>query len=212
MPTPSSAAAELKAKWHELSDLDRAKAVRDLKQSGLSTRAVALEIAASEASLRRLLEALQAPIIDQVLAREGKISTNELIRRAKTAKVILTEKQREALNLKRERQSLKGSKTICDWLISEEVPTNWGEQIVGEARRFLIDAEESKQFPPGFVPPGMSTAEIIRRSRPEQPKEHDESQIAWRAYWLAVWVYRAMPDEWVRYKAVELALEKQRRR
>lgn len=211
MPNTSPSAADLKAKWHELSDLDRAKAVRDLKQSGLSTRAIALEIAASEASLRRLLEALQAPLVDQGLASEGKISTNELIRRAKAAKVIRAAKQGEALNLKREQQSIKGSKTICDWLISEKVPTNYGAQIVGEARRLLINAEESNQFPPGVVPPGMATAEIIQRSRPEQPKEHDESQIVWRAYWLAVWVYRAMPDELVRYKAVELALEKQRR-
>jgi hypothetical protein len=209
MSTPSLAAADLKARWHELCDLVRPGAVCSLKHSGVSTRAIAFEIPASESGLRPLLETLQAPLQDQVLARDGKIPTSELIRRARADKALRAAKHKGTLNLKRQQQSVKGSKAICDWLVSEGVPTNFGAQIVGEARRYLINAEETKQFPPGTVPPGTPVAEIIRRSRPDQPKENDQSQIAWRAYWPAVWVNRAMPDEWVRYKAVELALEKQ---
>jgi hypothetical protein len=55
----------------------------------------------------------------------------------------------------------------------------------------------------------MPIAEIIKRSRPDQPKAMDESQINWHALWLLVWVYRAFPDSYVRYKAIEMALEKQ---
>jgi predicted GNAT family acetyltransferase len=212
MPTVPSALADLRSRWDKLHDLDRAKEVHDIKRTGVSTREIALQLPVSEALLRHLLQAAQAPTEDQLLARQGKISTNELIRRAKAAKARRAVEQSQALNLKRAEASIKASKTICDWLRSQGVPSNLGQQIVDEARRRLIEAEQNKRFPPGAVPPGTPVAEIIRRSRPPQAKTNDVDQIAWRAFWLAVWVYRAWPDDWVRYRAIEMALEEQLRK
>jgi hypothetical protein len=212
MASTSSAIADLKAQWPNLHDLDRAKAVRDLKQSGVSTRGLAPQLPAGESGLRRLLKALEAPVEDQLLAYDGKITTNELIRRATASKARYAAKQGEALNLKRMEASLKASKIICKWLRSEGVTSNRGQQIVDEARWLLIKADQSQKFPLGAVPPRMPVAEIILRSKPVQPKAKDEIQTAWRAYWLAVWVCRAWPDDWVHQKAIDLALEEQRRR
>jgi hypothetical protein len=191
--------ADLKSQWPTLHDLDRAKAVHALKLSGIANRRIAIQIGVSESNLRRLLEALQARPEDQLLARQGTITTNELVRRAKSVMSIRAAKMLT-------RASIVGCNTICNWLRSEGMPWNT-EQIVGEARRLLIDAEDHKRFPAGAVPPGAKIAEIIRGSRPAQPKPDGAEEVPWLAFWLAEWVYRSMPDERVRYKAVELALE-----
>ena len=177
MASTSTAIADLKSQWPNLNDLDRAKAVRDLKQSGASIRGLALQLPVGESTLRRLLKALEASAEDRILANNGKITTNELIRRATAAKHSDEVKQGEALSRKRTEAAIKASKTICNWLRSEGVTSNFGQQIVGEARRLLIEAEQSKRFPPGAVPPGTPVAEIILQSRPLRPKAEDEIQI-----------------------------------
>ena len=65
--------AELRTDWINLHDLDRAKAVRDLHNAGVSIRQVAAHLQKPESSLRRLLTALDAPVEDRALARKGLI-------------------------------------------------------------------------------------------------------------------------------------------
>jgi hypothetical protein len=109
--------------------------------------------------------------------------------------------------IERTRASRKGCRTILDWLEAEGKSGAYAKQIVEEARRLLIEAEKNKRFPQGDAPPGMKTAEIILRSRPAGPMPDGATQIAWFALWLAVWVFRALRDDQVRYQAIELALE-----
>jgi hypothetical protein len=119
---------------------------------------------------------------------------------------------RESLQLERAKASIRGCSTICSWLAEEDIPASYGEQIVEEARRKLALAEERKQLPTDTAPPDMPTAMIIQRCRPAEPKSDSISIVAWFAYWLALWAAYSMVDSWVRYKAIELALEKQFRR
>src|ERR1035437_10183374 len=95
----SPAVAKLQSGWHPPPDLDRARAVHAIKQSGVSTRQIALQLHVSESLLRHLLQALQAPIEDRYLAHQGKISTNELVRRARAAGIRRTGMHRESLQL-----------------------------------------------------------------------------------------------------------------
>ncbi len=79
--------AQLQSDWFRFSDLERAGAVLAIKQTGISTRKVAAQLQLSESLLRHLLQALQAPASDRDLAQQGKITTNELVRRAKAIHV-----------------------------------------------------------------------------------------------------------------------------
>jgi hypothetical protein len=132
----ASAIANLKAQWPNLHDLDRAKAVRDIRNTGVSIRTLADQLPVNESSLRHLLKAIEAPLEDWPLAYQGKISTNELVRRAAAAKARDKVKQGEALKLDRTQASLKAAKIICDWLRSEGVTSSFGEQVLGEAGGF----------------------------------------------------------------------------
>ena len=69
--TPSI--SQLQADWFGFSDLDRARAVLAINQTGISIRRIAAQLQISESLLRHLLQALQAPASDQDLARQGKI-------------------------------------------------------------------------------------------------------------------------------------------
>lgn len=183
MTTTSPVLVNLQSQWHALDDLDRAKAVNAIKQSGISTRKIAEFLGFSESHLRRLLQALQAPPEDRSLARQGKLSTNELVRRSKAAEIRRATEQRQALELDRNRASIQGCRAICDWIGTEELSGPAGAQIVGEAR-----------------------------CRPAEPYADASSYIAWFARWLSLWAAYSMTDSLVRYKAIELALEIQLRR
>ena len=77
-----SATHQLQQNWDQLSDLDRALAIAKIKKSGLSNRTIARSIGRSESLMRHLLLILHAPASDRMAARQGKQSTNELVRRA----------------------------------------------------------------------------------------------------------------------------------
>jgi transposase-like protein len=96
MINPSSAVAELQSHWHALPDLDRARAVGAINQSGISLRKIAKHLNCSDSLLRRLLKSLAAPPEDLSLARQGTISTNELVRRSKAAGIRRSSMHREA--------------------------------------------------------------------------------------------------------------------
>lgn len=212
MTDTSPAVAKLQSEWRSLPDLDRARAVYAIKHSGVSTRQIALHLNVSESLLRHLLQALQAPIEDTLLAHKRNTSTNELVRRAKAAGIRRSSMHREALEFERTQASIRGCKTICNWLAAEDVPASYGEQIVEEARRTLAIAEEKKTLPRDAAPPDMPTATIIQRCRPAEPRTDAVSFIAWFSHWLALWAAYSMTDSWVRYKAIEMALELRIRR
>jgi hypothetical protein len=119
---------------------------------------------------------------------------------------------REALEFERTQASIRGCKTICNWLAVEDIPASYGEQIVEEARRTLAMAEENNSLPRDAAPPHTPVTEIIQRCRPVEPNSDAISHVAWFGHWLALWAAYSMPDSWVRYKAIELALENQLRR
>jgi len=208
--TPSaSAVTDLQSHWPTLSDLDRASAVFTIHQAGTSLREVAKALNNSESLLRHLLTALQAPIEDRYLARQGKISTRELARRAKVAGTRSATKHHEQIELERAQRALQGCRTICNWLAAEEMPGSYGEQIVDEARRLFARAEQDRKFPKGAAPTDMPTAEIIQRCRPAEAKNNSTSFIARYAWWLALWVFYSMTDAIARDHALQLALERQ---
>ena len=173
---------------------------------------MARHLPVSEALLRHLLQALQAPPEDQILARRGKISTNDLIHRAKAAQTNREFALREAEERKRVQKSIAGCKAICKWLVAEGLSKSIGEQIIGEARRGLAIAEESNRLPRNAAPAKMPVSKIIQLSRPVEENTDETSYIAWFALWLRSWAFYSMLDSWVRYKAIELALSEQYKR
>jgi lambda repressor-like predicted transcriptional regulator len=204
--------SDLQSKWDTLGDLDRARAVRAIYKNGTSLRELAKALKRSPSLLRHLLEALGAPPEDQLLARQGELTTNELVRRSKAAGIARATRQREALELERTQASLKGCKAIWDWLRGEGFSGPLGAQIVGEARQTLAVNEENKTLSRDAAPPGTPVSEIIRRCRPAELKTDATSNVTWFGRWLSLWAAYSMTDSWVRYKAIELALEIQPRR
>ena len=208
MTSFSSVVVGLQDKSHTLHDLDRAGAVYAIHQSAVSLRELAKALNCSPSLLGHLLAALQAPAADRALASEGKLSTRELVRRAKVVGTRRTVRHREALELERAKASLVGRRAICDWLAAENISESYGEQIIEEARRSLAVAEQARKLPHGAAPPDMTTAEIIQRCRPAEPKTAAITVVAWYDKWLALWAYYSMPETQVRLATLDLALEK----
>jgi transposase-like protein len=140
---------QLKRAWGELADLDRAQAVFKIKRSGTSIRQIARQIGKSESLLRHLLKALDAPAADRAAARQGNLSTNELIRRTKAEAKRLSAQRREADERVRGRNATQGAKLICDWLQEIGMVGTHGEQIVDEARQIMIRAIYAGSLPHG---------------------------------------------------------------
>jgi lambda repressor-like predicted transcriptional regulator len=209
MTTTSSAIADLQSQWYTLHDLDRAGAVFTIHQDGTSLRKLAKALNCSASLLRHLLTALQASVEDRLLARQYRISTNELARRSKAAGVRRSSMRDEALELERAQAARQGCRTICNWLNDEGIAKSYGEQIVDEARRLFAQAEQTGKFPPGAAPADMPITEIIQRCRPAELKSDSISFIARYAWWLALWTFHAFTDSWVRDSALDQALERQ---
>ena len=202
--------SQLQLDWFKLSDLDRARAVLTIKQSGISTRKVADQLQLSEALLRHLLQALQAPASDQVLAREGKISTNELVRRAKAACLRPCAQQREEIALERTLEPGKATDLICDWILQTQLFGPAREMIVKEAQREFLAMREAGLRPSLAAPSGMPVSQIIERVKP--PTDNRIDIVAWFAQWLCRWSFFAFPDEHIRDTALDLARQRQLRK
>jgi hypothetical protein len=114
----ASAVADLQEKWNDLKDLDCAPAVHKVHQAGASFRALAKALKCSEDLLRHLNLAAQAPPLDQLLARQGRISIREPARRAKAARVRNATKQQEAAERERAWEVERIASAICEWLKS----------------------------------------------------------------------------------------------
>ena len=209
MSNPSSAAAGLQSQWHTLHDLDRARAVNAIHQAGTSLRELAKTLNCSDSLLRRLRAALQAPLADRLLLRQGKISTNELVRCSKAAGIRRSSMHRETREFERTQASRQACRTICGWLAAEQMSGPYCEQIVDEARRQLAIAGMTGKFPKDAAPPDMPAEEIIQCCRPPQAGINELSSTAWFGAWLARWTYYAFTDTTVRDTALDLALEEQ---
>jgi hypothetical protein len=162
----------------------------------------------SESLLRHLLLTLQAPASDRDLARQGKISTNELVRRAIAAGQHHSARNGEALELERSQETLKAADLICDWLLQTHLFGPARKMIVEEVRRKFRNMKEAGLHPSAVAPPGTPVSRIIERTEPALTDGRIDI-VAWFAQWLCRWSFFAFPDEHIRDNAVDLALQKQ---
>jgi hypothetical protein len=203
--------SELKTKWINLHDLDRAAAVRTIQKSGISIRHIAAQLDKPDSSLRRLLIMLDAPADDRFLFRRGKIAGNELVRRSKAAALKRVSQHREELEQKRERRTLKAADQISKWLLQTQLNGPNCEMIVNEVRREFAMRKQDGSLPaPTTV--RLPLAEIIRRSRPPELTDDSIDIVSWFAQWLLDWSFFAFPDQDIRDNALDLALERQCKR
>jgi hypothetical protein len=207
--TTANAITDLQGNWDHLKHVDRARAVHEIHKAGVSLRSLAKALNCSESSLRHLNLAAQAPAHDQALARQGKISTRELARRAKEATAQQLANEREIVQGQQTEAAQQGSRIICDWLEKENHWPSHGEAIIDEARMILFGAERNGTLPEAPPPPlGTPVAEIIRRCQP-RPETNEDFDVARYARWLAIWAFHAFPDTVIRDRALNLALDKQ---
>jgi len=205
----AAALAELKNKWTDLKhDLDRAQAVRLVHQKGISFREIAKELKCSESRLRYLLQAAEAPAADLLLARKGRITTRELVRRSGAAKASRMAEDKDKEELERTKAAKKGCESVCKWLNEETRSGAYGEAIISEARRILAMAEQDGKLPRVQSPPAdMPLEEIVGRCRPPESINTDVGSVSWYADWLARWAFFAFPSSVIRHRALNLALD-----
>jgi transposase-like protein len=204
----TSSIAQLQSDWFKFSDLDRASAVLTITQSGISIRKVAAQLHLSESLLRHLLQALQAQASDRVLAQKGKISTNELVRRARAASLFRSP-DNKALELERVRETSEAANTICDWLAERGQQGSYGKQILKEVRHEFASRELNGSLPPCPKHAETPLHKIILRSKPDRPIDDNATAIRWHHEWLFRWTYHALPDKDIRDAALDLALQMQ---
>jgi transposase len=208
----NAAIDQLKRDWDQLNDRDRARAVAKFRQSGMSIRQIAKQLNRGESGLRRLLLALQAPAADLIAARQGQLSTNELVRRSKAASVRRANRKREDEEHDREVKAVEGSKLICDWLRDEGVYGPDGEQILGDVLRELVAREMDGSLPTPPKNTGIRLTELIKRCRPNRPRDENAASNHWFAEWLFRWAFFALPDQVVLEDALSKAKEIQEHR
>ena len=201
----STAIANLQAGWHALTGPDRAEAILPIIESGVSNRELAPSLHCSEALIRRLLGCLKAEPEDLELARNGQISTNELVRRAREAEKRRDGANAEAARLRCKRRAEDASRTILHWLAGDPAAAGNAEQIVQEARHHMKLAEMTGGIPSRPAPVDMTVDEIIRRTRPVDQTD-DQIDVGWYGGWLAEWSFFAFPDHTVLWDGLGGAL------
>jgi len=153
------------------------------------------------------MTALDAPAEDRALARLGKISTNELVRRSEAAEEKRADKAREETTRKQEEQALKATAQICRWLRTESIFGGNAEQVIEEVRRHLYWAEAQGRLNQPKKKPNASISRIIELSKPTLPIGENAEFITWYAAWLFRWSLWSFVDPVVRDKALDLALQ-----
>ena len=208
--------AKLRENWHQLHDIDRALAVREIIQLGVSRRGLAREIGFSEGLLRHLLKALEAMPSDIELARQNAISTTELIRRAKPGYIARPKPDQTVFATpvpdhvapRPAYGAAAGSAVILDWLRQDPVRSSWACEVLEEALIVLNGAAKAGALPRDRAPETMTVEEIIRRCRPE-PSRFD-LHVAMHAYWLSLWVFYLIPDPKLCRETVNMTLNRVR--
>jgi AraC-like DNA-binding protein len=203
--TPSI--SQLQSDWFGFSDLDRASAILTIHQSGIPIRKIAAQLHLSESLLRHLLQALQAPACDQDLARQGKISTNELVRRANAG--LQPTKHHETFTIDRDREIRIAADMICNWLLQTPLFGPAREMIIKEVQREFRVMKEAGLHPSDAVPPRTPVSQIIQRTKPPALTDDSIDIVAWFAQWLSKWSFFAFPDKDTRDNALDSALQRQ---
>ena len=209
--TSTPSIAQLQSDWFGFSDLDRARAVLAINQTGISIRKIADQLHLSESLLRHLLQALQAPASDLDIARQGKISTNELVRRAKSTSLRRSE-DRPGEALARAQEIPEAADLICGWLLQTQLYGPAREMIVKEVKRNFLMLKEAGLHPSVAAPSDKHASQIIEQTKPPALTDDRIDMIAWFARWLCRWSIFAFPNEDVRDNALGLALERQPKR
>jgi hypothetical protein len=203
---------QLRSRWKDLHDLDRAREIDTIRRSGVSISQIGRELKISASLLRHLLLCLEASDKDRGLARRGKISTNELARRGQAAKKRRAEPSPEVLEAQRAESARNGAGLICNWIVREGLNGHHGKAIIEGASARLVVAERKHDRPaiPGHAgtPPDI----LIERYRPNQPPKGMVARISWYIHWLTRWVYFTFEDSIVRDRALKQALAIQRKR
>jgi hypothetical protein len=148
-------------------------------------------------------------VSDQVLAQWGKISTNELVRRAKAAGPRPSAQKREAIVLDRTPEPGKAADLICDWLLQTQLFGPAREMIVKEVQREFLAMKEAGLHPSVVASSDMPTSQIIERTKPPALIDDSIDIVAWFAQWLCKWSFFAFPDEGIRGTALDLARQRQ---
>ena len=211
-PDLSLSISQLKSKWLQLSDVDRAHAVAAIRRSGVFIREIARGLDSNDSNLRRLLKTLDASLDDQDLARRKQISTNELIRRGQATKLQRAERQRETTEIKRTKSAHKGADLICNWIAQMQLHGPSWELIIEEVRRKLDEMERAGFQAPVLKRRDLKITQIIELSRPAEQAYVELPIDAFYVMWLLIWVCAAFPEAKVRDKALDLALARQMRR
>jgi hypothetical protein len=199
--------AQLQSDWFGFSDLDRATAIRAIHQTGVSIRSIAAQLHFSEALLRHLLQTLLASASDQALARKGKISTNELARRAKAG--LRPTKHHQSLTIDRDREIRIAADHTCDWLLQTQLFGPAREMIVKEVQRKFRMMKEAGLHPAAVARHNPAVSKIIVHTKPPVHVEESVDIVAWFAQWLCKWSFSAFPDKDIRDSALDLALQMQ---
>jgi lambda repressor-like predicted transcriptional regulator len=195
--------ADLQSRWYSLHDLDRAQAVKSIHQSGVSLRALSSFLNCSPSLLTHLLQAIQSPPEDCVLARRGLISTRALVRRVRTTGARHTALHREEIAYERELAAHRFSLGIGRWLDEEGVESVDRERVVEEAA--LLSS-------PGVVKGALQLNDMAtcpqvdgRSSWPTEPDRDDIDPVAHLARRLVLWAFQGISDAQVRDRTFELA-------
>jgi hypothetical protein len=203
---PSQAIADLQAQWHILKDLDRAEAISTIHQSGVSFRRLAKALNCSATLLRHLFHALEASPADLALARQGHITTWELVRRTAATRAGAASKHKEVSEIEISNTAIEVSVAIRHWLTDHSLDNPYGIQVVGEARQLLANAKKAGKLPPEKAPDGLTVDGIIRKFQPFEPEPENAAAVSWYARWLAIWTSYAIPDAHARERALDLVI------
>jgi len=194
-----TAIAELKVRWPNLRHvLDRADAIFKIHQAGVSLRRLARELNCSDKTLRNLLRARLASPEDRRFARQNKISTRELIRRAAGKEQPPPPRCSEAARFERTKAARHVIQVIQDWVEKTGLNKIHQVQVIEEARHILKKAEERGTLPRGEASPDLREADIIMQCYPKEPKPANTELaelICWHGRWMAISTYYLIPDD-----------------
>jgi transposase-like protein len=205
MTDTGSAIADLRSRWHALCDLDRARAVQSIYQAGMSLRELASHLNCSRSLLSYLLRAASAPVEDREIARSGEISTRELVRRAVSSGRHPASISHEAVAFDREHTAIQASRAITDWLDEQRITRTDRVKIIDVARSSNVNSDTLVLGSLEGYLPDIPLDEIIRIFRPGESESEGAHSVAWFSEWLARWSLHGIPDDVVRFRALEIA-------
>jgi hypothetical protein len=200
--------AQLRSRWVDLSDVDRAREIDTIHRSDVSINQIGRDLKISASLLRHLLLCLQASEEDQNLARRGQISTNELARRGQAAKKRRAEPPPAVVEARRKESASEGADLICNWILKEDLYGPDCIRIITDVCREFKIREENHSLPPLTKHASLPLNVLIQRSKPKRPIDAGEAALSWYAEWLCRWSFYAFEDAAVRDSALKQALER----